>query len=633
VYPAPDGGYVTGETTTRTGDYGEHFRIIKTDSKGNTPGCIVNNFSADIQIQPVYTAAFKWDSVNDIIFDDPASPDLAITENRVEIISTVQRCSTSDCDSIKLNGSSSVCSLADTVTYSAGRNAPCVSSVLWQIDSTIANIITYTDTTIRLLFKRTGKVSLGASIFTACKVLQDSIAITINDSRKTLDLGPDIQLCNSSTVKLSAGSGFKTYHWNAGSADSTLTAYLPGKYYVTVSDYCYNNFSDTVIISTAPAIPLNLSANAPRCDQDSLLLTATPGFKSYSWSPDYHISSVSGNSIKVWPATDTTYTVVAVINEYCTVTDSTRVTVQKSVLISIGNDTTFCAGGAVKLHAPPGFAGYLWQDGSSGDNYVATQKGMYWLSALNANGCYSKDTMLVTDVYPLPFINLGRDGGLCLNINILHAGSGQKNYAWQDGSADSVFRVNEAGTYSVTVTSGDGCVNADTIHVTSMIAPSAFLVHDISLCENGAAQLTTTGSWVSYLWSTGATEPSVTIKQPGQYWLQVTDYNGCAGRDTVVVVLKTDCPKVVYFPNAFSPNHDGHNDIFRPFAGAPLEKYSLEIYNRWGQKIFTSNDPLAGWNGEYRDVPATTGAYIYLCRYKFYNEGESTIKGTVVVVR
>jgi gliding motility-associated-like protein len=363
-------------------------------------------------------------------------------------------------------------------------------------------------------------------------------------------------------------------------------------------------------------------------------LTATPGFKSYTWSPDYHTSSVSGNSIKVWPAIDTTYIVVATINEYCTVTDSTRVTVKKFSPISIGNDTTFCAGGAVKLHAPPGFARYLWQDGSRGDNYLATQKGMYWLSALNANGCYSKDTMLVIDVYPLPVINLGRDGTLCLNNNILHAGTGQKNYAWQDGSADSVFRVNEAGTYSVTVINGHGCVNADTINVTEIIAgPSGFLVHDISMCENGTAQLNPMGSWASYLWSTGDAKSSITIKQPGQYWLQVTDYNACVGRDTVSVVIKDDCPKVIYFPNAFTPNDDGLNDIFKPFTAAPLEKYSLKIYNRWGQMIFTSNDPLQGWNGKYRSVVITPGVYVYLCSYKFYNKAQGMMKGTVVVVK
>jgi len=105
------------------------------------------------------------------------------------------------------------------------------------------------------------------------------------------------------------------------------------------------------------------------------------------------------------------------------------------------------------------------------------------------------------------------------------------------------------------------------------------------------------------------------------------------GRDTVAVVLKNDCPQVLFFPNAFTPNDDGLNDIFKPFTAAPLEKYSLQIYNRWGQMVFTSNDPLKGWNGKYHGVDITPGVYVYLCSYKFYNKSQDMMKGTVIVVK
>src|SRR5207244_1834461 len=128
---------------------------------------------------------------------------------------------------------------------------------LWEIDSSKAVVTGTTDTTLRLLFKTTGTATLFGRIATACAVLQDSLVITINNSPATLNLGPDIALCTNSTVRLSAGYGFKTYSWNSGSTDSTYTAYLPGKYYVTADDYCGNTFSDTIIISTAPDIKLN----------------------------------------------------------------------------------------------------------------------------------------------------------------------------------------------------------------------------------------------------------------------------------------------------------------------------------------------------------------------------------------
>jgi len=634
TYPTLDGGYLTGETTTRKDDYAEHFRLIKTDSKGNTPGCPVLDFKADLQTPVLRNEPFAWSTIKDVVLNDPIDNNLAITDNKSVLITSVQRCSTSDCDYVKLKGDSKICSLLDTITYSVDKNAACVSAVLWQTDTTMAQIVSYTDTTIRLFFKHTGKTSLDGTIFTACKLLQDSIIITVSDSSAKLNLGPDIQLCTSSTVKLSAGKGFSTYYWNTGSIDSTLTIYTPGKYYVTVTNNCDAVFSDTVMFSVAPAISLNLTPQQPRCDQDSLQLNAKTGFISYTWSPAYNISSANGAAVSVWPAADTTYTVVAQVNDYCTVTDSVRVKILRSTPIKIGNDTAFCTGGFVILHAPQGFDGYKWQDGSTNQTFMATQKGLYTLSALNTNGCYSKDSMQVTDVYPLPPVNLGRDGRLCLNNTVLHAGGGQASYLWQDGSTDSVYNVTVAVQYWVTVTGNHLCTGSDTISVTGFNpVPSAFLPPDTSFCENGSIQLSPNGNWASYAWSNNYLSRSIIINQAGSYWLQVSDQNDCYGKDTINITVKTDCPRVIYFPNAFTPNGDGTNDVFKPLNGAPLEKYNLAIYNRWGQKIFESNNPLNGWNGNINNTKTPAGAYIYFCSYKFYGDAGGVLKGTVLLLR
>jgi len=634
VYPTPDGGYIFGETTTKKEDYGEHARLIKTDSKGNTPGCRVEDMGIDMQVPALTYKAFSFSTITNVTLNNPASTTLAITENKQEKITLVQRCSTSDCDYVTLEGNPKVCSMADTITYRVNRNAACVSSVLWQIDTTVAGIIATTDTTISLKFKQAGKTRLSATIFTACKLLQDSMDITVNNSDVKLNLGPDVQLCKESVVKLSAGKGFNSYHWNTGMADSTITVYTPGKYYVTVTDNCDNVFSDTVMVNLTQAKSLNLTAQLQRCNQDSLTLTAAEGFKSYSWSPAYNINNTSAGVVKVWPLADTTYTVTAQLNDYCTVTDSTRVRVLRSAPISIGNDTDFCAGGSVTLQAPAGFNGYQWQDGSTGTEFTATQKGTYTLAALNDNGCYSKSSMQVTEVYSLPPLNLGKDGRLCVNNTILHAGKGQVSYVWQDGSADSMFTVNATGSYWVTVTGNHGCTNSDTIVVTGFYpVPSGFLIGDTSFCSNGSVILAPTGRWAAYRWFNNNTTTGVTVNQPGQYWLQVTDYNGCTAKDTVTVTVKNDCPQVLYFPTAFTPNGDNVNDVFKPFTGAPLQQYHLVIYNRWGQKIFENSDAFNGWDGRQNNTAVPAGTYVYFCTYRFYNQPAAQVKGTVALLR
>jgi gliding motility-associated-like protein len=286
------------------------------------------------------------------------------------------------------------------------------------------------------------------------------------------------------------------------------------------------------------------------------------------------------------------------------------------------------------LHAPPGFAKYLWQDGTTDTVYYAAQQGAYILKALNANGCYSKDTVTVLQVYPAPVVNLGKGGMLCANNTLLHAGTGQQSYLWQNGSTDSVFNVTVAGTYWVKVTGNNGCLAYDTVVVTGFYpAPSGFLLPTAALCANGAVQLTVFGQWAGYLWGNGAATPYITSTQPGQYWVQVSDFNGCAATDTATVTVKTDCPQVLFFPNAFTPNGDSRNDVFRPYAGAPLEKYSLLVYNRWGQKIFESHNASAGWDGTFNHSPLPPGTFVYICNYQFFRQPEAEQKGTVVLMR
>jgi len=99
-------------------------------------------------------------------------------------------------------------------------------------------------------------------------------------------------------------------------------------------------------------------------------------------------------------------------------------------------------------------------------------------------------------------------------------------------------------------------------------------------------------------------------------------------------------PKIIV-PNAFTPNNDGLNDEFKPFAqflssglnGRGLPAYSLQIYNRWGQKLFESNDPNIGWNGIYKNQIVPQGVYLYQIFAQGYNGGAISKSGTVTVLK
>lgn len=92
----------------------------------------------------------------------------------------------------------------------------------------------------------------------------------------------------------------------------------------------------------------------------------------------------------------------------------------------------------------------------------------------------------------------------------------------------------------------------------------------------------------------------------------------------------------LYIPNAFSPNDDGRNDLFRPQTNCPLLEYELHIYNRWGAQVFTSRAPDRGWDGEHNGRDQPQGVYMYVIRYSV-GAGELTEEavetGEVVLLR
>ncbi|MBL0152582.1 MAG: gliding motility-associated C-terminal domain-containing protein [Chitinophagaceae bacterium] len=126
--------------------------------------------------------------------------------------------------------------------------------------------------------------------------------------------------------------------------------------------------------------------------------------------------------------------------------------------------------------------------------------------------------------------------------------------------------------------------------------PSGFLPAEMTKCVNLYEKIKPLTEFASYLWSTGATTPSITIHNPGEYWLEVTDLTGCKGKEYTTITTRS-CMNAVYIPSAFTPNKDGRNDIFKPLIDGKLIKYEFAIYDRWGQIVSSAPKPgyRLGW--------------------------------------
>jgi gliding motility-associated-like protein len=192
--------------------------------------------------------------------------------------------------------------------------------------------------------------------------------------------------------------------------------------------------------------------------------------------------------------------------------------------------------------------------------------------------------------------------------------------------------VKNSGSYPVKYKTTKGCDSIVYYNVVFNFTPSAKLGADTCLGERDSLVLKAVPGYSTYTWNGINTASSkYVVRQPGDYVLQIE--NEC-GMQTDTVKIFKECAFDVYMPNAFTPNGDGRNDLFR----VPLQNYnrliSFTIFNRWGQKIFETKNISEGWNGMNREYPAEAGTYIYIIVMKSLDEKTTfTKKGWVALIR
>ncbi|MEO6613235.1 MAG: gliding motility-associated C-terminal domain-containing protein [Chitinophagaceae bacterium] len=258
--------------------------------------------------------------------------------------------------------------------------------------------------------------------------------------------------------------------------------------------------------------------------------------------------------------------------------------------------------------------------------------GIYKDTLVAQSGCDSIiTTTLSVNLKPSP--DLGQDKNICGTIAIILDPGAFPSYSWQDMSTFPTFSVNGPGKYWVTVTNNNNCSNTDTIVIkNTALAPSDFLRPIDSLCLYEKMTIFPLNSYPSYLWSTGSIQPYITIADPGEYRLIVKDKNGCTGSDTILIFQKT-CPTGVYVPTAFTPNGDQINNIFRATVYGAAKYFRLEVYNRNGELVFLTTDPLKGWNGIIKGVPQGSAVFVWQCFYHLEGGKPGFKKGTVTLIR
>ncbi|MCY7408772.1 MAG: gliding motility-associated C-terminal domain-containing protein [Chitinophagales bacterium] len=371
-----------------------------------------------------------------------------------------------------------------------------------------------------------------------------------------------------------------SWQWNFGDGGSSSLQnpihnyFAQGNYNVTLTSSnsygCYSFITKTITVYALPNI-----AAAPDtfiCNVDSVMLIAHDGV-SYSWQPNYNISSTSISNPVVSPDVTTTYYVTVVSDKGCINSDSVTVKITDTVLAVAGPDTTICEGQLVQLYAMNAVYYQWFPDDNMNNAFISNPvvkpdvTTTYFVNAF-IGSCVDQDTVTVT-VLPLPPANAGED---------------------------------------VTINQGESTrLNASGGGIYQWIPPDAL-----------------TNAFIS--------DPNANPINTITYALIVTGDNGCVAFDSVTVFV-THIHDVLA-PNAFTPNGDGINDYFQFFLKGISLITSVKIFDRWGEMVYYSaTNEVKGWNGTYKELDCEMDTYVYSITGITYDGDEIRVSGSLTLIR
>ncbi|GDX51494.1 hypothetical protein LBMAG27_05410 [Bacteroidota bacterium] len=261
---------------------------------------------------------------------------------------------------------------------------------------------------------------------------------------------------------------------------------------------------------------------------------------------------------------------------------------------------------------------------------------------------YGADTLLLPNYITITYCNLLNAQftvsddficeGDCISFNSTISAGAPLGWLWKFPGAipDSITAQNppyvcypNAGEYPVTLMIFDALGFADTLTIANYITvnagtPVSTNIDSTTIYGGQSFQLIASGG-VSYAWSEDSlstslnnysiSSPIATPLDTTIYQVVMTDINGCSS--TKSIIINVIPPETIWAPTAFTPNNDLRNDIFYLNVSGIILKYKMKIFDRWGEMVFSTEDPSAGWDGTYQSVNLNIGVYIYYYYIEF----------------
>ncbi|MGG9964511.1 gliding motility-associated C-terminal domain-containing protein [Ferruginibacter sp. SUN106] len=418
------------------------------------------------------------------------------------------------------------------------------------------------------------------------------------------------------------------------------------------------NGTTTATITEPAALSAVSGALDATCagNDGTISIVAAGGTPAYTYSIDNGLTYQSSN---IFTVSAGNYNNIKIKDANGCIANSTAtVILNDQMFLTLGNDTTICVGQSVTL-APQTNTGtdvFKWTpvtglSAANIKNPVATPADTtHYILNASWGMCNRTDDIWIKILHK-PVAFAGKDSSICYKTPAFLKGnatnlSGAVNYAWAPAAnvtpanaANAIAKPDTTQLYTLTVTDNYGCnfTVTDDVLITMRPPVPAFAGNDTNAIYGIPHQLSGSGGKF-YLWSPStplnnafAQKPLATLYNDTYFTLTVTDDIGCTNTDDVLI--KVYKGPTYYIPNAFSPNGDGMNDVFRPIpVGIAFTDY-FNVYNRLGEMVFQSNQWLKGWDGTYKGKPAAAGTYVWLIKGMDKYGKVVEMKGTVILVR
>jgi gliding motility-associated-like protein len=484
--------------------------------------------------------------------------------------------------------------------------------------------------------------------------------------------------CGSNLVQFSNNSfGASTYLWNFGDPTTTTdvsTALNPSYNYPGVGTYtvtliAYSSFNpgcaDTTIgtVTIAPDYITDFSYSQTTCSplvQFNDTSNAASGVTTqWNWnfgdgSPAVNIEDPTHNFPGPGTYTVTLQTVSAL---GCRETIVKTVIIPPYVSVSATSGTVTCTGlctGQSTANTTSGISpfSFIWSNSQTTQTITNLCPGTYTVTVTDSLGCTSTATSTIGQPPVLTATASATDAycdGLCIGTANATPAGGTSPYQiqWNDPNSQTGNPATGLcpGFYSATITDSNGCSVTTTpveVEFDSFIPPLDAVISDsvifagqsVTLLANASGNFTY--SWTPVLGLSSATvqSPIASPTQNTTYYVVITDPLGCSNTDSVSVAVKevTCGEPVIYIPNAFTPNNDNSNDVVL-VRGNTIRDLEFKIYDRWGEKVFETNDPKKGWDGYYQGKLASPAVYVYYVEAVCFDEQRFFKKGNVTLIR